>query len=59
MTEMIMPSAIVWNTITGTRNTAASDSTTVSAERNTALPEVDMAFSIALIASLPSTRSSR
>ncbi len=59
MTEMIMPSAIVWKTITGTRNTAASDSTTVSAERNTALPEVDMAFSIALIASLPSTRSSR
>ena len=34
MTEMIMPSAIVWNTMTGTRKTAASDSTTVSAERS-------------------------
>ena len=38
---------------------ADSDSTTVRADRNTALPEVDMAFSIALMASLPSTRSSR
>ena len=58
-TDRIIPSAMVRNTITGTRNTAASDRTTVSAERNTALPEVDMAFSMARIASLPSSRSSR
>ena len=58
-TDMIMPSAIDRNTITGTRNTAANDSTTVSAERNTALPAVDIVFSIAATASLPSTRSSR
>ena len=54
-----MPSAIDRNTITGTRNTAASAITTVSAERNTALPAVDIVFSIAASASLPSTRSSR
>ena len=54
-----MPRAIERNTITGTRNTAASESTTVRAERNTALPAVDIVFSIAAIASLPSARSSR
>ena len=58
-TERIMPRAIERKTMTGTRNTAASDSTTVSAERKTALPAVDMAFSMALMASLPSARSSR
>ena len=59
MTERIMPRAMVRKTMTGTRNTAERESTTVSAERNTALPEVDMAFSMALMASLPSARSSR
>ena len=58
-TERIMPRAMVRKTMTGTRNTADSDSTTVSADRKTALPEVDMAFSMALMASLPSARSSR
>ena len=54
-----MPRAIERNTITGTRKTAASASTTVMAERNTALPAVESVFSIAAIASLPSMRSSR
>ncbi len=58
-TDRIMPRAMERKTITGTRNTAASESTTVSAERNTALPAVDIVFSIAAIASLPSARSSR
>ena len=56
MTERIMPSAMVWNTMTGTKKTAASESTTVRAERKTALPDVDIAFSIALMASLPGKR---
>ncbi len=47
------------NTMTGTRNTAASAITTVNAERNTALPAVDIVFSIAARASFPSARSSR
>ncbi len=58
-TERIMPSAIERNTMTGTKNTAASESTTVMAERKTALPAVDIVFSIAASASLPSARSSR
>ncbi len=58
-TDRIIPSAIERNTMTGTRNTAARASTTVRAERNTALPAVESVFSIAAIASLPSIRSSR
>ena len=58
-TDKIMPSAIERNTITGTTNTAASDSTTVSADRNTALPAVDNVAAIASSALVPSSRSSR
>ncbi len=46
-TARIIPSAMERNTMTGTRNTAASDNTTVSAERNTALPAVLSVFAIA------------
>ena len=59
ITERIIPRAIVWNTMTGTRNTAARERTTVNADKNTALPDVAMVFSIAASASLPSSRSSR
>ncbi len=45
--------------MTGTTKTAASDSTTVSAERKTALPAVASVFWIASCASWPSARSSR
>ena len=54
-----MPSAIERNTMTGTTNTAASDSTTAIADRNTALPAVDRVLAIASMASNPSSRSSR
>ena len=50
-TERIMPSAIERKTMTGTTNTAASESTTVSAERNTALPAVESVLAIASSAS--------
>ena len=39
-TEKIIPSAIERNTMMGTTKIAASDSTTVNADRNTALPAV-------------------
>ncbi len=54
-----MPNAIERKTITGTTNTAASDRTTVRADRNTAFPAVVRVLAIASSASSPSSRSSR
>ena len=59
MTARIMPIAMERNTMTGTTNTAASESTTASAERKTALPAVTKVLAIASSAPLPSSRSSR
>ena len=59
ITDRIMPRAIERNTITGTTKTAARESTTVRAERNTALPAVDSVAAIASSAFLPAARSSR
>ena len=58
-TERIMPRAMDRNTMTGTTNTAASDSTTVNADKNTALPAVPNVLAIASAGWLPSSRSSR
>ena len=58
-TERIIPKAIDRNTMTGTRKIAASDSTTVRADRNTALPAVASVAATASSGSLPSSRSSR
>ncbi len=46
-----MPRAIDRKTMTGTTNTAASESTTVSADRKTALPAVVSVFAMASMAS--------
>ena len=54
-----MPRAMDRKTMTGTTNTAASDRTTVRAERKTALPAVVSVLAMASAASLPSSRSSR
>ncbi len=58
-TARIMPSAMERNTMTGTRNTAASENTTVIAERNTALPAVASVFATPSIGPAPASRSSR
>ena len=59
LTDRIMPRAIDRKTMTGTTKTAASDNTTVSADRNTALPAVPRVLAMAGRASWPSSRSSR
>ena len=58
-TDRIIPSAIARKTITGTRKIAASDATTVRAERNTALPAVANVAAMPASASWPWARSSR
>ena len=58
-TDRIMPRAIDRNTMIGTRKMAASDRTTVSAERNTAFPAVASVPATASSGAFPSSRSSR
>ncbi len=58
-TARIMPSAIDRKTITGTRKTAAKESTTVSADRNTAFPAVARVAATASSDAFPVARSSR
>ena len=58
-TDRIIPSAMERNTITGTTKTAARESTTVRADRNTALPAVVSVPASASTGDRPSSRSSR